>query len=107
MTIPPTPSLPARDPGSGDALARRLSRIEGQVRSLRGHVLEDGYCLDLAGEVAAIRSALDAVAGEIVARHVRTCLAGRDGESAHPDSRAKSAEELASELGDIVKRLLG
>ena len=99
--------LPARDPGSGDALARRLSRIEGQVRALRGHVLEDGYCLDLAGEVAAIRSALDAVAGEIVARHVRTCLAGRESASAHPSARTKTPEELATELGGILKRLLG
>lgn len=95
-----------RDPQAAAAISRRLSRIEGQVRALRARVEADAYCVDLAGDVAAIRAALDHVGGAIVERHVRTCLAGRDRITAHPDAQAKTDDELASELGRIVTRLL-
>lgn len=95
-----------RDPEATAAIVRRLSRIEGQLRALKTHVEEDAYCIKLAGEVAAIRAALDGVGAEIVARHARTCLVGRGSESAHPDSREKPDAELAAELGGIVARML-
>ena len=94
---------PVRDPEAAAAIVRRLSRIEGQVRALRTRVEADAYCVELAGDVAAIRAALDGVGGEIVARHVRTCLAAND---PHPSAGAKSRDDLAAELGAVVARLL-
>lgn len=96
----------ARDPQAAAAISRRLSRIEGQVRALRARVDADVYCIELAGDLAAIRAALDHVGGAIVERHVRTCLAGRDQTTAHPQAQEKTDEELAGELGRIVTRLL-
>lgn len=95
-----------RDPLAAAAISRRLSRIEGQVRALRARIEADAYCVDLAGDVAAIRAALDHVGGAIIERHVRTCLAGRDQVTAHPDAQAKTDDELARELERIVTRLL-
>ena len=95
-----------RDPEAATGIVRRLARIEGQVRALKARVEQDAYCVEVAGEVAAIRSALGAVGAEVVARHARTCLAGRGTEAAHPASREKPDEDLAAELGGIVARML-
>ena len=37
--------------------AKRLSRIEGQVRGLARMVDEDRYCIDIVTQVAAVRAA--------------------------------------------------
>ena len=57
-----------------DALLRRLSRIEGQVRGVRGMVEKDAYCTDILTQVSAIRSALDAFSRELLGSHIRTCV---------------------------------
>ena len=57
-----------------DALLRRLSRIEGQVRGVRGMVENSAYCTDILTQVSAIQSALNAFNRELLARHIRTCV---------------------------------
>ena len=56
------------------ALQRRLSRIEGQVRGIRGMVERDAYCTDILTQVSAVQSALSAVSRELLASHIRTCV---------------------------------
>ncbi len=41
-----------------DSLIRRLNRIEGQVRGVRGMVEKECYCTDILTQVSAIQSAL-------------------------------------------------
>ena len=53
-----------RDPPEYDALLRRLSRIEGQVRGVRGMVEKEAYCTDILIQVSAIQSALNAFSRE-------------------------------------------
>ena len=50
------------------ALLKRLNRIEGQVRGVAGMIEEDRYCVDVLTQIAAVRSALDAVAMQPIAR---------------------------------------
>ena len=57
-----------------DALIRRLSRIEGQVRGVRGMVEKDAYCTDILTQVSAIQSALNAFSRELLGNHIRTCV---------------------------------
>ena len=57
-----------------DSLIRRLNRIEGQVRGVRGMVEEECYCTDILTQVSAIQSALNAFNRELLARHIRTCV---------------------------------
>lgn len=57
-----------------DALLRRLSRIEGQVRGVRGMVEKEAYCTDILTQVSAIQSALNAFARELLGSHIRTCV---------------------------------
>ena len=57
-----------------DALIRRLNRIEGQVRGVRGMVEKDAYCVDILTQVSAIQSALNAFSRELLSSHIHTCV---------------------------------
>lgn len=57
-----------------DALIKRLSRIEGQVRGVAKMVTEDRYCVDILNQVSALQSALDAVAMQLLANHAHGCV---------------------------------
>lgn len=57
-----------------DALLKRLNRIEGQVRGVRGMVEKDAYCTDILTQVSAIQSALNAFSKELLANHIHSCV---------------------------------
>ena len=59
-----------------DALIKRLHRIEGQVRGVEKMVEQDRYCIDILTQIAAVNTALEAVAFKILDEHVRHCVAG-------------------------------
>ena len=56
------------------ALVRRLNRIEGQVRGVTKMITEDRYCVDVLNQVAALQSALDAVAVQLLENHTHGCV---------------------------------
>lgn len=56
-------------------LIHRLSRIEGQIRGIRGMVEKDAYCTDILIQVSAANAALNAFNKELLASHIRTCVA--------------------------------
>ena len=58
------------------AIHNRLRRIEGQVRGLQRMVDEDAYCIDVLTQVAAVQTALEQVAVNVLDAHVRGCVAG-------------------------------
>ena len=64
-------SRPSRDKG---ALRKRLNRIEGQVRGIGRMLDEDRYCVDVLTQVSAVRSALDALALEMLEHHLHGCV---------------------------------
>ena len=57
------------------AIHNRLRRIEGQVRGLQRMVEEDAYCIDILTQVAAVQTALEQVAVNVLDGHVRHCVA--------------------------------
>lgn len=63
-----------RESSEYDALLRRLNRIEGQVRGVRGMVEKEAYCTDILTQVSAIQSALNAFSRELLGSHIRTCV---------------------------------
>lgn len=78
-------------------LLKRLARIEGQVRGIGGMVSNDRYCVDILTQVAAVKSALDAVAMQLLENHVRGCV-----------SRAVetgTAGDMAAELLEVVRKI--
>lgn len=56
------------------ALERRLSRIEGQVRGVRGMVESEAYCIDVITQIAAITKALDGVSLKLLEDHTAHCV---------------------------------
>ena len=79
-------------------LMNRLSRIEGQVRGIRRMVEEDAYCIDIINQVAAANAALNAFTKELLASHIRTCVAEdiRSGKD-------ETIDELVSTLQKLMK----
>lgn len=62
--------------GDKDALLKRMRRIEGQVRGVERMIGEDRYCIDILTQIAAVSTALEAVAFRILDDHVSHCVAG-------------------------------
>jgi DNA-binding FrmR family transcriptional regulator len=73
---PATPRHPrvARDATGKADLARRLRRIEGQVRGIGNMLDDDRYCVDVLTQVAAVQSALDALARKLLEHHLHGCV---------------------------------
>ncbi len=55
-------------------LTKRLNRIEGQVRGIKGMIDKDAYCNDVLIQISAVQSALDSVGKLVLERHIRGCL---------------------------------
>ncbi|MFI4903238.1 MAG: metal-sensing transcriptional repressor [Burkholderiales bacterium] len=68
----PAHPLVARD--DPVALARRIHRIEGQVRGIGRMIDEDRYCIDILTQVSAVQSALDALALQLLEHHLHGCV---------------------------------
>lgn len=86
-----------RSPEEYKALLNRLSRIEGQVRGIRGMLEKDAYCVDILVQVAAANSALNSFSKELLAQHISTCVAD--------DLRAGSEAKL-DELVNLLPKLM-
>jgi CsoR family transcriptional regulator, copper-sensing transcriptional repressor len=80
-------------------LARRLSRMEGQVRGIARMIEREEYCVDILQQTAALRAAVDALAILVLEDHVQGCVrtAAERGE----------ADEYVEEVMDVVRRTLG
>lgn len=56
------------------ALINRLSRIEGQIRGIRGMVEKNAYCPDILTQAAAATAALNSFSRMLLSEHIRTCV---------------------------------
>ncbi|HEY1329261.1 MAG TPA: metal-sensitive transcriptional regulator [Casimicrobiaceae bacterium] len=56
------------------ALAKRVNRIEGQIRGIGRMIEDDRYCIDVLTQLAAVRSALDALGLELLEHHLHGCV---------------------------------
>ena len=85
-----------REPAEYEALLKRLNRIEGQVRGVRGMVEKECYCTDILTQVSAIQSALNAFSRELLASHIRTCVVDgiQSGDAEIVDELVRTVEKL-------------
>lgn len=56
-------------------LLNRLKRIEGQVRGIQNMIEENAYCNDILTQSAAVNAAMNAFNKELLANHIRNCVA--------------------------------
>ncbi len=80
-------------------LIGRLNRIEGQVAGVTRMIEADRYCVDILTQVAAIKSALDSVAMQLLHNHAHGCVARALKEG--------SGDSAIEELMTVVQKLSG
>jgi len=83
---------------SKSSCAKRLSRIEGQVRGIARMIENDRYCIDVVTQIAAVRAALRRLQEEVLRDHVAHCVEHAIVSGNKTDQRRK-IEELMSVIG--------
>ncbi|MCI7768553.1 MAG: metal-sensing transcriptional repressor [Oscillospiraceae bacterium] len=78
-------------------LINRLSRIEGQIRGIKGMVEKDAYCPDIMVQAAAVTAAVNSFNKELLGTHIRTCVA---------NNIREGNDEVIDELLDTLQRLM-
>lgn len=59
------------------ALLNRCSRLEGQIRGVRGMIERDVYCDDILNQISAAQSALQGLSRLILENHLKSCIVNR------------------------------
>ena len=78
-------------------LQNRLSRIEGQVRGIRGMLEKGAYCTDILVQVAAVNAALNSFNRVLLSNHIRTCVA---------ENIRSGNDEVIDELVALLQKLM-
>ena len=78
-------------------LVNRLSRIEGQIRGIKGMLEKDSYCVDILTQSAAVSAAMNAFNRELLSNHIHSCVVR--------DIRAGD-EETVDELVRLIHKLM-
>lgn len=78
-------------------LIHRLNRIEGQIRGIKGMVEKSAYCPDILIQVAAANAALNAFTKELLASHIKTCVA---------EDIREGKDETVDELVNVLQKLM-
>ena len=79
-------------------LVNRLKRVEGQIRGIIGMLENDAYCHDILIQSAAVNAAVNAFNKELLASHIRTCVA-RD----IREGKDETIDELVATLQKLMK----
>lgn len=79
-------------------LINRLSRIEGQIRGIRGMVERNAYCPDILTQCAAASAALNAFNRDLIGNHIKGCVV-RD----LKDGDGQVIDELVATLQKLMK----
>ena len=66
------------------------------------------YCVDILTQIAAVRSALDALGVTVLTDHIEHCVAGQpnDHGNAHPDAAGRTTQQLSDEVKQVLNRFL-
>jgi DNA-binding FrmR family transcriptional regulator len=81
--------------GNKDNYAKRLRRIEGQVRGVAKMIDDEKYCIDILTQISAVNSALQSVALGLLDEHLNHCVSHAVAEGG-ADAEAKLAEASAA-----------
>jgi len=78
-----------------EAYAKRLRRIEGQVRGVAKMIDDDKYCIDVLTQISAVTSALQSVALGLLDEHLGHCVSQAVAEGGD-EAESKLAEASAA-----------
>lgn len=78
-------------------LMNRLSRVEGQIRGIKGMLERDAYCTDVLMQVEAVKAALNSFSKVLLGNHIKSCVT--------EDIKA-GKEETVDELVLLLQKLM-
>ena len=78
-------------------LMNRLSRIEGQVRGIKGMLEKDAYCPEILVQVSAVNAALNSFNKVLLTNHLHTCVA---------ENIREGNDEVIDELAALLQKLM-
>lgn len=81
-----------------ERLIKRLNRIEGQIRGLRGMIEADKDCIEVLRQVVSVSGAIRGVWTQVVGDHLRGCIQEA---SIHDGNREQLIDELVEHLGKL------
>lgn len=97
MTIDPSCRKSHHPPAVKQNLMNRLSRIEGQIRGIKGMVEKDVYCDDIITQLSATQSALNSVTKVLLEGHLKGCV---------KDRLENGEEEVLDELLVTIQKMM-
>ena len=89
-TLEPGKKKSSHDEKTLQDLVKRMNRIEGQVRGIRGMIEQRVYCDDILNQMSSVQSALHGAAQLLLEKHMKSCV----------------SEQLQSGDGQVVDELL-
>ena len=87
--------------GHKENYAKRLRRIEGQVRGVAKMIDEDKYCIDVLTQISAVNSALQSVALGLLDEHLGHCVSQAVVEGG--DEAAAKLAEASAAIARLVR----
>jgi DNA-binding FrmR family transcriptional regulator len=87
-------------------LKGRLNRIAGQVGGIQRMAEEGRYCVDILTQIAAVRSALDALGVELLTNHLESCVLGHGSATEHKCAKPLTQKKLLAEVQTTLSRFL-
>lgn len=84
----------------------RVKRIAGQVAGVQRMLDENRYCVDVLNQIAAVRSALDALGVELISAHLESCVVGHGTGSEHKCAKPMTQAQLLSEVRTVLSQFL-
>jgi len=83
-----------------DNYAKRLRRVEGQVRGIAKMIDDEKYCIDILTQISAVTSALQSVALGLLDDHLNHCVSHAAAEG------GAEAERKLAEASAAIARLV-
>ena len=84
-----------------DDIAKRLARVEGQVRGIAKMVDDDRYCIDILDQVLAVTKALQQVSLGLVHDHIGHCVA--DAVQEGGDEAREKLDEATAAIARLMR----
>ena len=94
------------DDAARKQMTARVNRVAGQVAGIQRMIAEDRYCVDILNQIAAVRSALDALGVELLTRHLERCVLGHGTGTEHEQAKPMTRQELLDEVKTALSRFL-
>lgn len=84
----------------------RANRIAGQVAGIQKMLEQDRYCIDVLHQIAAVRSALDALGVALLSSHLESCVLATGSPDTHACAEQLTREQLLDEVRRVIAEFL-